>query len=361
MVPRRLRLDHPGSWHHVVNRGIARRPLFESVRDVRFFLSCLARQVRAGRIEVHAYSILTTHFHLLVRSPGAGLSAAMQQSQDAYARWFNRGRRRDGPLFRGRYTNRIIDTDGYWDSVVRYIDQNPVSAGLAAAPWEFPFGSAYHYCRERRGPPWLRRTELESWVGGLPGAPQDPLAYRRFCAPPLPPGRRWVMDRRLSSELTAGGNRLEALLSRATSKDLSWMEFKAALADGGTVGHPLVSPDSVTEAVRRRSAVDPERTLQAGGKPGPWWETLCAGSLRAGCGETLDAIAARMGLNITAVRRRVRLYRDGVTDNGQFLQEAVSILRDAWALEQGHPDPLRGRTRFRHLGEKNGSGMVPTA
>ena len=68
-MARRNRCDTPGSWHHVVNRGIAKRPLFEDRDDIRYFLSRLAHEVRRGRIEVHAYCILTTHYHLLVRSP----------------------------------------------------------------------------------------------------------------------------------------------------------------------------------------------------------------------------------------------------------------------------------------------------
>ncbi len=78
-MARNPRQDHPGSWHHVMNRGIARRSLFESRDDIRFFLACLARAVRRGQIEVHAWCILTTHFHLLVRSPGGELSAAMRR------------------------------------------------------------------------------------------------------------------------------------------------------------------------------------------------------------------------------------------------------------------------------------------
>jgi len=62
-----------------MNRGIARRTVFENQRDVRFFLSRLARAVRAGWIEVHAYCVRTTHFHLLVQSQDPGLSRTMQR------------------------------------------------------------------------------------------------------------------------------------------------------------------------------------------------------------------------------------------------------------------------------------------
>jgi len=75
----------------VFNRGIARRTLFESDRDVRRFQALLARRVRAGEVEVHAFAFLNTHYHLLLRSPAGRLSAVMQRVQDLYARWFNMG------------------------------------------------------------------------------------------------------------------------------------------------------------------------------------------------------------------------------------------------------------------------------
>ena len=102
-MARQPRHDDPGSWHHVMNRALARRSLFETSEDIRFFLACVARAVRRGQIEVHAWCILTTHFHMLVRSPKGELSAAMRRIQNRYVRHFNRKRRRDGTLVRGRY------------------------------------------------------------------------------------------------------------------------------------------------------------------------------------------------------------------------------------------------------------------
>jgi REP element-mobilizing transposase RayT len=67
-MARNLRYDIPGSWHHVMNRGIARRAVFESRADFRMFMSCMARAVRRGDIEIHAFCLMNTHFHMLVRS-----------------------------------------------------------------------------------------------------------------------------------------------------------------------------------------------------------------------------------------------------------------------------------------------------
>ena len=109
-MPRTPRCDAPGVWRHVMNRGIARRPIFETAGDVRFFEAQLARTVRDGLIEVHAFCVMTTHFHLLARSPCGRISDAMQAIQNRYARWFNRGRLRDGPVFRGRFRGPVVSS-----------------------------------------------------------------------------------------------------------------------------------------------------------------------------------------------------------------------------------------------------------
>src|ERR1043166_171410 len=88
------RADAPDTWHHVFNRAIARRTMFERRDDFRFFLALLACSVRRGDLELHAYSLMGTHFHLLVRSPAGRLAEAMHHVQLAYSRRFNRSEER---------------------------------------------------------------------------------------------------------------------------------------------------------------------------------------------------------------------------------------------------------------------------
>src|SRR5262245_4120953 len=189
----RDRLDAPGSWHHVTNRGIARRTMFETRADVRKFLALVAWQVRRGYIEVHAYCIMTTHFHLLVRSRVGRLSAAMQQIEEMYARWFNRSRRRDGPLVRARFRSIPVTTAEHWGACVAYIDRNPVDAHIVARPTDYPYGSAAAYARAA-GPRWLTRDRVEALVAGRGGLVVfDPTRYADIMMASWPAGTmEWV-------------------------------------------------------------------------------------------------------------------------------------------------------------------------
>lgn len=179
-MPRRDPPDHAGAWWHVTNRGIAKRTVFENGHDVEQFLELLEAIVLAGWVEIHAFAILTTHFHMLVRSLAGELPRAMHALLLGYVRWFNRARKRDGSLFRGRYRARLIEDDVYWETVVRYIDLNPVRARMCTVPSEHPFGSARLYSRPNR-PAWLTTRAIERTVAAryLRDAPL-PTDFDRF-------------------------------------------------------------------------------------------------------------------------------------------------------------------------------------
>src|SRR6185295_14884557 len=92
-----------------------------------------------------------------------------QRIQNAYVRWFNRTRRRDGPLFRGRFVSRLIETDAYREAVLWYIDRNAVEARVATASHLHPHGSAFHYA-SAAGPVWMERSYVEGLLLGVTGA-----------------------------------------------------------------------------------------------------------------------------------------------------------------------------------------------
>jgi REP element-mobilizing transposase RayT len=159
-------------------RALARRPLFEGTADVRDFLSGLARAARRGDIEVHAYAIVTTHAHLLLRSPRGVVSQAMQRMLSDYVRRFNRRRDRDGPLLRSRFRSKVVRSERYRVALVRYIDANVPDAHLQDAAAGLGLSSRVLYAR-RRGPAWLTRGFVEAAVSSRSGRAYDPVDYDR--------------------------------------------------------------------------------------------------------------------------------------------------------------------------------------
>ncbi len=295
--------DHPGAWHHVTNRGLAHRPAFEGRRDVRSFLALLARRVHEGQIEVHAFSILTTHFHLLLRSPRGELSEAMMWIENQYVKHFNRLRGRDGSLFRSRFRSRIVDTEEYWFNVIRYVDANPVDAELCPRPSEYEFGSARMYCGGRSAP-WLSRSSVEQMVMRCARMPRfEPADYERLFGAGLGADERWVIERRLErgSANRGGEERGNELLQAAPDHVLEWLRSCARLADGGSIGLTLAAPAQVERQLLRLGGVEGDRARPVRTRVARPWRSLEAGLLRDLCGLTLHEISMRTQVSCTAV------------------------------------------------------------
>ena len=153
-MPRGPRIDFPGAWHHVFNRGADHAAIFSRDGDCTYFLRCLDEATAKHGVEVHAFCLMSNHYHLLVRSQKAELSAAMQWLSSRFTQGSNHHLSRDGPLFRGRYQSVLVTTDAQLLTVSRYIHLNPVQAGLAARAGHWPWSSARAYLGGPR-PQWL--------------------------------------------------------------------------------------------------------------------------------------------------------------------------------------------------------------
>jgi len=321
-MAQRTRHDEPGAWHHVYNRGVAKRTLFETRADCRYFLASLARAVRLGWLEVHAYCLLTTHFHLLLRSPAGELWRGMRRSQNAFARRFNRGRKRDGPLFRGRFRSKRVRSPVYFENLVRYIDQNPVSAGLAASAAEYPWGSAHQYAR-CRGPLWLSRREIECVALRLSGCSDFnggaySLAFSAGCSGEL----SRIIERRLRADDELA-DPLDELLGAATEQVIEWMRRKAALADGTAPGLVVASPETVQEVVGRRAAMRGAFSVSPCGRQRSAWHLLRAGLLRHLAGVSVMQVAAILGRPRSTMSLWLAAHRRATLDCDEYAQEAA--------------------------------------
>ena len=334
----RERHDYPGCWHHVVNRGIARRSVFEGSDDVRYFLSRLARVHRQGLLEVHAFCFMLTHFHLLVRSPVGELSRAVRNVTDPFARWFNRRRRRDGPLFRGRFLSRPVESDTYWWTLVRYIDHNPVKARLAAAPEEFEFGSAARYAHVGPRPRWLARNWIEDAAAAcMPGGRFAPEEYSRVFAPAPSDQEIEVIERRLRYP-HRGPDALDELLNAGPDSVRSWQRRKCALADGTRPGLPIVTPGTIFGLLLADGESVSDACLP--GVPSGDRHLLAAGLMHQECGLPFIEIGSRLGCSHSSAHRWAMRHTEFVAEGGKYAKIAANVLLRA--LRRDHaPPPVR--------------------
>ena len=261
------RIDEPGDWHHVYNRGLARRQIFEEEHDYHFFLGLLEQAVDRGEIEVHAYSLMGNHFHLMVRSPSAGLSVAMQRIKSRYTKWFNWHRERDGPLLRGRFMSKWIETDEYHEELLHYIDHNAVDAGLADRPADYRWGSAAKFA-SRRPPAWLSTDWIKRREGYLARLGQ--------------PG--------------SGEYRLPTLRVEL------WMQKCEELADGKEAPHRRTAWVMARELVgESRSLI--EWPVNQPGRPRSGWDLLLVGLGRDVAAVTYRDIAEALGCSTSGAHR----------------------------------------------------------
>ncbi len=118
-MPRAHRIQYPGAWYHVMNRGAARRPIYLDPVDRFRFLDLVDEGVGRFGVEIHAYCLMGNHFHLLARTPEPNLDLFMQWFFSRYVRSFNSRHSLDGPLCRGRYKAIVVESEEYAVTLAR--------------------------------------------------------------------------------------------------------------------------------------------------------------------------------------------------------------------------------------------------
>ena len=141
-MARNPRFNIAGIPQHVVQRGNNRQPCFLDERDYRRYLDHLGNACGRSGCSVHAYVLMPNHVHLLVSADEAGGQSRMMQSLGRrYVRYFNDRHGRSGTLWEGRFKASLVDSDAYLLTCMRYIELNPVRAGLCSCPGDYPWSS----------------------------------------------------------------------------------------------------------------------------------------------------------------------------------------------------------------------------
>jgi len=163
-MARSPRITIPAYPHHIIQRGNNRGATFFADNDYRFFLECLRQAKTKCRCRIYAYVLMTNHFHLLVEPAEVGdLGRFMQSVGRRYVRYVNETYGRSGTLWEGRFKSAAVSRDEYLIACSRYIELNPVRAGLVRLPRDYRWSSYQH---RALGMP-DRLLDEDPWYSGL--------------------------------------------------------------------------------------------------------------------------------------------------------------------------------------------------
>ena len=204
-MARPLRVEIEDGWYHVTSRGIDRRAIFQDDKDRWHILDLLSALPERFGIRIHAYVLMSNHYHLLVQTPKGNLSQGIHWLNCSYGIWFNCRHRRVGPLYQGRFKAVVVDGEGSWAlDLSRYIHLNPLrikSMGLGKRDqkverkgWETPdreaalsrvkalraysWSSYRAYAGYVKAPGWLTMDELMGRLSRAKKKGEKP--YRRW-------------------------------------------------------------------------------------------------------------------------------------------------------------------------------------
>jgi putative transposase len=161
-MARPLRLEFAGALYHITSRGNERKAIYVDDTDFELFLTLLGKVCEQYNWVVHAYCLMTNHYHLLVETPDANLSKGMRQLNGTFTQAINRKHQRVGHLFQGRYKAILVDKDAYLLELSRYIVLNPIRANMVQALNDWPWSNWYAVMGLAASPSWLATDALLS-------------------------------------------------------------------------------------------------------------------------------------------------------------------------------------------------------
>ena len=318
-MARPVRVDVEGGWYHVTARGIEQRAIFEDVRDHEHFLELLPEMGERYGVEIHAYVLMVNHYHLLIRTPNANASAAIQWLNVSYSVWFNRRRKRVGHVFQGRFASVLIDGEGSWAMAASvYIHLNPVrrkkeGLGKAANGAErrglkpidrdavkrrlkklrtFRWSSYGAYAGYGAEPDWLTTKELLLRGGGRP-------AYRRYV-------QRHVTRGEMPEGYEDFGGRVALGSQGFLMKAKGWVGKISKEQPDRVQMVRRVPPGAVVKVVEQKRG---ESWSEFADRHGDWGRDLVLYLARRRCGLTLSEIGQYFGIaEYKAVSSAVRRF-----------------------------------------------------
>ena len=144
-MPRGTRKKSTTGIYHVVLRGINKQRIFEDTQDYRKFLETIKTNKDKSGYTLFAYCLMSNHIHLLIKEGNESLGNTFRRIGASFVYWYNWKYSRCGHLFQDRYKSEPVETDSYFLTVLRYIHQNPIKAGIVKEIEQYPWSSYQEY------------------------------------------------------------------------------------------------------------------------------------------------------------------------------------------------------------------------
>jgi putative transposase len=262
-MARPLRIEYPGAWYHVMNRGQGRRQIFHGDHHRQYFLSLLAETAARYNADWHAYCLMGNHYHLMLHTPEGNLQRILRHLNGLYTQYYNRSTRHDGPLFRGRYKAILVDAQSYWLQLSRYIHHNPLQAGLVTRLADYPWSSYPAYIGQVKAPAWLSTDYILHAMGQR----QRHRRYADYVDEGTDPAlAQFYAGKRQAPLLGDTRFRTRALAGKAETINLPELRAARSLPGLDTIAqavcrHLQVEPKTVWHKTRGRGSTGPARSV----------------------------------------------------------------------------------------------------
>lgn len=180
-MARKVRIEYPGAFYHVINRGNYRDYIFDTEGARRAFRKCLVQVCEANRWRLQAWVLMGNHYHLCLQTPEPNLVEGMKWLQSTFANRFNRYRGANGHVFQGRYKAILLDHEAV-GPVCHYIHLNPVRARLAGVQElkDYKESSFHQLWNPAKRWPFFDPLSVLEEAGGLPDTPSGRRSYRDY-------------------------------------------------------------------------------------------------------------------------------------------------------------------------------------
>ncbi|HYD61601.1 MAG TPA: transposase [Noviherbaspirillum sp.] len=228
-MARPLRLEFESALYHVTTRGDRREPIFEDDADREALLEVVRQGVERFDVVVYAYCLMSNHYHFVLQTRQPNLSRLMRHVNGVYTQAYNRRHRKVGHLFQGRFKAEVVDGDSYFLEVCRYVDLNPVRAGMVKRPEDWAWSSYRAHTNRAERPAWLDSAALYRQLSPRAPLRHGPVRYAEFVAQGH--GVK-LWEEALKGQIYLGGEefvrRMQVLASGSDEKDVPRAQGKFA-------------------------------------------------------------------------------------------------------------------------------------